>query len=151
MKGKRSYYKILGVSENASNFELRKAFCKLSKELHPDTTSLELEDAKFKFQQVIEAYENLNNIKLRNVYDKKLKETKKSSNKNNINFVNTFAFDSNNQNLVGNRRPFSSGEMFSLFLLIIVIIFSLLLSLVVAYSTGTKMDTIPTWLSWIIF
>jgi len=27
LKGETSYYKILGVNENASNHELRKAFC----------------------------------------------------------------------------------------------------------------------------
>ena len=59
MKGEINYYKILGVNENASNYELRKAFCKLSIELHPDTTSLELEDAKNKFQKVLEAYDCL--------------------------------------------------------------------------------------------
>ena len=59
MKGEISYYKILGVNENASNYELRKAFCKLSIELHPDTTSLEIEVAKSKFQDVLEAYEHL--------------------------------------------------------------------------------------------
>ena len=46
MKGEKNYYKILGVHEKASNHELRKAFCKLTKELHPDTTSINLEDAK---------------------------------------------------------------------------------------------------------
>jgi len=74
LKGKISYYKILGVDENASNHELRKAFCKLSIELHPDTTSLEIEDAKRKFQEVLEAYENLNNSNLRKIYDDKLKK-----------------------------------------------------------------------------
>ena len=58
MKGETSYYKILGVNENASNHELRKAFCKLSIELHPDTTSLEIDVAKSKFQEVLEAYEH---------------------------------------------------------------------------------------------
>ena len=74
MKGEISYYEILGVDENASNHELRKAFCKLSIELHPDTTSLEIEDAKSKFQEVLEAYEHLNNSILRKIYDDKLKE-----------------------------------------------------------------------------
>ena len=74
MKGEISYYKILGVDENASNHELRKAFCKLSIELHPDTTSLEIDEAKSKFQKVLEAYENLNNSNLRKIYDEKLKE-----------------------------------------------------------------------------
>ena len=78
MKGKISYYKILGVDENASNHELRKAFCKLSIELHPDTTSLEIDDAKSKFHEVLEAYENLNNSNLRKIYDNKLKEKSRS-------------------------------------------------------------------------
>ena len=82
MKGEISYYKILGVDENASNHELRKAFCKLSIELHPDTTSLEIEDAKSKFQEVLEAYENLNNSNLRKIYDEKLKEKSRSKNNN---------------------------------------------------------------------
>ena len=69
MKGETSYYKILGVNENASHNELRKAFCKLSIELHPDTTSLEIEVAKSKFQEVLEAYEHLNNSNLRKIYD----------------------------------------------------------------------------------
>ena len=114
MKGQISYYKILGIDENASNHELRKAFCKLSIELHPDTTSLEIEVAKSKFQEVLEAYENLNNSTLRKIYDEKIKE--KSRGKNNTNVINNLIIDSNNQNLIGNRRPFSDGELFSLFL-----------------------------------
>ena len=79
MEGDISYYKVLGVKEDASNHELRKAFCKLSIELHPDTTSLELEDAKSKFQKVLEAYENLNNINSRKIHDEKLKEASKKN------------------------------------------------------------------------
>ena len=146
MKGEISYYKILGVDENASNHELRKAFCKLSIELHPDTTSLEIDDAKSKFQEVLEAYENLNNSNLRKIYDDKLKEKSISKNKNNINVLNNLIIDSNNQNLVGNRRPFSNGELFSLFLLFIIISISLICSIFIASFTGKELDTIPTWL-----
>ncbi len=78
MESETSYYKILGVNENASNLELRKAFCKLSIELHPDTTSLEIDVAKSKFQEVLEAYEHLNNSNLRKIYDDKLKENIRS-------------------------------------------------------------------------
>ena len=138
-----SYYKILGVNENASNLELRKAFCKLSIELHPDTTSLEVEVAKSKFQEVLEAYENLNNSNLRKIYDDKIKE---SRNKNNTNVLNNLIIDSNNQNLIGNRRPFSNGELFSLFLLIIIISISLICSIFIASFTGKELDTIPLWL-----
>ena len=144
MKGEISYYKILGVDENASNHELRKAFCKLSIELHPDTTSLEIDVAKSKFQEVLEAYENLNNSNLRKIYDDKLKE--KSSSKNNTNVLSNLVIDSNNQNLIGNRRPFSSGELFSMFLLIIIISISLIGSVFIASFTGKELDTIPLWL-----
>ena len=125
MKSEISYYNVLGVNQNASNHELRKAFCKLSIELHPDTTSLELEDAKNKFQKVLEAYENLNNP---------------------INVLNNLVMDANNQKLVGNRRPFSNGEMFSLFLLIIIILICLVFSIIIASFTGKQIDSIPTWL-----
>jgi len=92
LKGKISYNKILGVDENASNHVLRKAFCKLSIELHPDTTSLEIEEAKSKFQEVLEAYENLNNSNLRKIYDDKIRE--KSSSKNNTKVLNNLIIDS---------------------------------------------------------
>ena len=144
MKGETSYYKILGVNENASNHELRKAFCKLSIELHPDTTSLEIDVAKSKFQEVLEAYEHLNNSNLRKIYDDKLKE--KSRSKNNTNVLNNLVIDSNNQNLIGNRRPFSNGELFSLFLLIIIISISLIGSIFIASFTGKELETIPLWL-----
>ena len=144
MKGETSYYKILGVNENASNHELRKAFCKLSIELHPDTTSLEIEVAKSKFQEVLEAYEHLNNSNLRKIYDDKLKENSKIT--NNTNVLNNLVIDSNNQNLIGNRRPFSNGELFSLFLLIIIISISLIGSIFIASFTGKELETIPLWL-----
>ena len=143
MKGETSYYKILGVNENASNHELRKAFCKLSIELHPDTTSLEIEVAKSKFQEVLEAYEHLNNSNLRKIYDDKLKENSRSRNNN---VLNNLVIDSNNQNLIGNRRPFSNGELFSLFLLIIIISISLIGSIFIASFTGKELETIPLWL-----
>ena len=144
MKGEISYYEILGVDENASNHQLRKAFCKLSIELHPDTTSLEIDEAKNKFQEVLEAYENLNNSNLRKIYDDKLKEKLRSKNKNKV--LNNLIIDSNNQNLVENRRPFSNGELVSLFLLFIIIFISLICSIFIASFTGKELDTLPIWL-----
>jgi len=144
LKGETSYYKILGVNENATNHELRKAFCKLSIELHPDTTSLEIDVAKSKFQEVLEAYEHLNNSNLRKIYDDKLKENSRSRNNNNV--LNNLLIESNNQNLIGNRRPFSNGELFSLFLLIIIISISLICSIFIASFTGKELETIPLWL-----
>ncbi len=146
MKGEKNYYKILGVHEKASNHELRKAFCKLTKELHPDTTSLNIEDAKIKLQVVLEAYENLNNPMLRDLYDSQLKNTLvKEKEQNNIT-LNSYSSDSETKNLIGNRRPFSNGEMFALFLLALVIGISLLFAVIFANFTGKEVNSIPIWL-----
>ena len=92
----------------------------------------------------MEAYENLNNSNLRKVYDDKLKE--KNCIKNNTQVLKNLIVDSNNQNLVANRRPFSNGELFSLFLLFIIISISLICSIFIASFTGKELDTIPIWL-----
>ena len=146
MKDEISYYKVLGVSENATNYQVRKAFCKLSIELHPDTTSLDLDVAKNKFQEVLEAYENLNNSNLRKLHDDKLKNNSYKLNRNNDGILSPFVMDANSKQLVGNRRPFSNGEMFSLFLLIIIIFISLFFSILIASLTGKEIESIPTWL-----
>mgnify|MGYP001310353096 FL=1 len=146
MEGEKNYYKILGVHEKASAHELRKAFCKLTKELHPDTTSLNLEDAKIKLQTVMEAYENLNNPYLRNIYDKRNNSFAQNFKKNNNDFLNSYTSDSKIANSIGNRRPFSNGEMFSLLLLVIVISACLLFSVLFANFTGKEINSIPLWL-----
>tara|TARA_Y100001978_G_scaffold129769_1_gene115932 strand:- start:179 stop:625 length:447 start_codon:yes stop_codon:yes gene_type:complete len=146
LEGEKNYYKILGVHEKASAHELRKAFCKLTKELHPDTTSLNLEDAKIKLQTVMEAYENLNNPYLRNIYDKRNNSFAQNLKKNNNEFLNSYTSDSKIANSIGNRRPFSNGEMFSLLLLVIVISACLLFSVLFANFTGKEINSIPLWL-----
>ena len=60
--------------------------------------------------------------------------------------IETIHAYTNDQNLVGNRRPFSNGEIFSLFLLIIIIFLSLMLSIAIASLTGKEIDSIPIWL-----
>ncbi len=146
MKDNKNYYKILGVHEDASTLELRKAFCKLTKELHPDTTTLNLEEAKIKLQTVMEAYENLNNPKLRTIYDNRLKNSLDKDQNLNSNIINAYSADSKINNSIGNRRPFSNGEMFSLFLLVIVICLSLILAVLFANFTGKEINSLPIWL-----
>ena len=90
------------------------------------------------------AYENLNNSNLRKIYDDKLKE--KTRSKNNTKVLNNLIVDSNNQNFIGNRRPFSNGELFSLFLLFIIISICLISSVFIASFTGKELETIPIWL-----
>ena len=147
MKEELNYYKILGVHEKASNYELRKAFCKLTKELHPDTTALNKDEAKTKLQSVLEAYENLNNPKLRNLYDIKLKSIFIKNQEKNLNIRNAYLSDYNSRNFIGNRRPFSNGEVFSLFLLALVICLCLLLSILFAGFTGKEFYSIPEWMN----
>ena len=146
MEGEKNYYKILGVHKTASPHELRKAFCKLTKELHPDTTSLNLEDAKIKLQTVLEAYEHLNNPNLRSSYDSELRNFPFKDQNKSRELLNTYSSDSRSSNLIGNRRPFSNGEMFSLLLLAIVIIVSLAFALLFANFTGKEINEIPIWL-----
>ena len=92
----------------------------------------------------LEAYEHLNNSNLRKIYDEKLKENSRI--RNNTDVLNNLVIDSNHQNLIGNRRPFSNGELFSLFLLFIIISISLICSIFIASFTGKELDTIPIWL-----
>ena len=83
---------------------------------------------------------------MRKLYDEKLQVNSKKTNKTNLNVLNPLVMDANNQQLVGNRRPFSNGEMFSLFLLIIIILISLFLAILIASFAGKEIQSIPTWL-----
>ena len=53
-------YKILGVSENADDEQIKAAFKKKSKKYHPDRNKSDLR-AKEKFEKVVNAYEILKN------------------------------------------------------------------------------------------
>jgi molecular chaperone DnaJ len=64
----RDYYEILGVSRNASNDEIKKAFRKLARQYHPDVS--QEPDAEQKFKEINEAYEVLSDDNKRNRYDR---------------------------------------------------------------------------------
>jgi molecular chaperone DnaJ len=68
MATKRDYYEVLGVSRDATNEEIKKAFRKLAFEYHPDRNR---EDgAAEKFKEVNEAYEVLSDANKRAAYDR---------------------------------------------------------------------------------
>lgn len=63
------YYKILGITKNATEDEIKKAYRKLARKLHPDINPDDKE-AHAKFQQLNEANEVLSNPEKRKKYDK---------------------------------------------------------------------------------
>ncbi|GAB0157202.1 J domain-containing protein [Chryseobacterium sp. Alg-005] len=63
------YYKILGVEKNASQDEIKKAYRKLARKLHPDLNPDDKE-AERKFKELNEANEVLSNPENRAKYDK---------------------------------------------------------------------------------
>jgi len=68
MAVKRDYYEVLGVSREASNDEIKKAFRKLAFQYHPDRNRDG--DAEAKFKEVNEAYEVLSDADKRAAYDR---------------------------------------------------------------------------------
>ena len=65
----RDYYEVLGVSRDAGDTEIKKAFRKLARELHPDVNSHD-PDAETKFKEAAEAYEVLSDTDRRATYDR---------------------------------------------------------------------------------
>jgi DnaJ-class molecular chaperone len=63
------YYKILGVSREASQAEIQKAYYELAKKYHPDKNPDD-KTAKKKFQQIQAAFDVLGNQEKREMYDR---------------------------------------------------------------------------------
>ena len=69
MAEKRDYYEVLGVSKDASEQELKKAYRALAKKYHPDVNPGDKE-AEAKFKEASEAYAVLSDSEKRAKYDK---------------------------------------------------------------------------------
>ena len=69
MSATRDYYEILGVSRDADETTIKKAFRRLARELHPDVNSHDPR-AEEKFKEAAEAYEVLSDAERRATYDR---------------------------------------------------------------------------------
>ncbi|KZN39094.1 molecular chaperone DnaJ [Pseudoalteromonas luteoviolacea] len=65
---KRDYYEVLGVSKDASERDIKKAYKRLAMKYHPDRTAGD-EALEAKFKEVKEAYEVLTDSQKRQMYD----------------------------------------------------------------------------------
>lgn len=64
----KDYYKILGISRNASQEEIKKAFRQLARKYHPDLNP-DNKEAEEKFKKINEAFQILSDEKKRTQYD----------------------------------------------------------------------------------
>lgn len=64
----RDYYEVLGVDRAADEREIKKAFRRLARDLHPDVNNHD-PDAEEKFKEAAEAYEVLSDAERRRTYD----------------------------------------------------------------------------------
>lgn len=69
MPEKRDYYEILGLSKNASDDDIKKAYRQMAKKLHPDANPGD-KSAETKFKEVNEAYSVLSDKQKRDSYDR---------------------------------------------------------------------------------
>jgi DnaJ-class molecular chaperone len=63
-----NHYEVLGVSNTASQADIRKSFRYLALKYHPDKNK-NSEESKRKFMQIVEAYETLSDDQARKNYD----------------------------------------------------------------------------------
>src|SRR5918912_3936424 len=68
-QARRDYYEIRGVPRTASDAEIKSAFRRLARELHPDVNDQDPQ-AEEKFKEAAEAYEVLSDSERRAVYDR---------------------------------------------------------------------------------
>jgi molecular chaperone DnaJ len=66
---KRDPYEVLGIARDADETQVKKAFRRLARELHPDVNRHD-PDAEEKFKEAAEAYEILSDGERRSVYDR---------------------------------------------------------------------------------
>lgn len=133
-----SYYGLLGVSPSASARAIRQAYRDLSKQYHPDTTTLPAPIATAQFQRLNEAYATLSNPERRLAYDLKIGYSRVAV----VQPLPTLHSPpqkqvSSSAYLDPTDRPLSPGELFALFILGLTIVGCLVLAIGIALLRGT--------------
>jgi len=135
-----NYYMLLGLHPSATPLEIRRAYRKLSKRYHPDTTDLPNQTATSKFQEINEAYATLSNPERRILYDQKIgysrfnviqapPDLNRPVNQGQKTYSNSAYLDPND-------RPLSAGELFVLFILGLTFLGCLVLAIAIGLTRG---------------
>ena len=133
-------YLLLQLPASASAEDLRTAFRRLSKEVHPDTTTLPAAEAQEAFRRLRQAYALLSDPARRRAYDAQ-RQTGAAS---------PAAWVGRPVTVVSSRpepvrRALSGGEWFALVLLAVALVLSLVLGLGVAWARGAELVRQPSW------
>ena len=135
-----SHHERLGVRPGVDAETLRQAFRRQSKALHPDTTQLPPEQASIAFQELKESYD---------VLLRQSQATLSLGSAQSSSSPPPMQRESRPDAWqgIGQRRPLSGGEWFSLVLLSIALLLSLVLGLGVALAQGRDWQVSPSWLA----
>jgi curved DNA-binding protein CbpA len=113
------HYHLLGLHPAASAMDIRRAYRQLSKEYHPDTTSLPTLVANAKFQELNQAYAILSNPTRRLLYDQSIgySRVRVMQASPPLNVPAGYADSHRQGGSYSDERPLSPGEIFMLLLL----------------------------------
>ena len=132
-----THYGLLKVHPSVSPIEIRRAYRELSKLYHPDTTTLPVEEAKQKFQQLNEAYGVLANPQSRLLYDMEIGYSRWNVIQSPYDFSDSDPAKKYDQTksayLDAVDRPLASGELFALLLMVGTMAGCLVLAIVIAW------------------
>ncbi len=138
-----THYERLGVGRGVDAETLRRAFRRLSKSVHPDTTTLPASEAARQFQLLREAYDQLADPSLRRLYDAQLTQQDQLWHQQHAALPSPAV---SSATAIGERRPLSGGEWLSLLMLLGALLLCLSLGVGVAWSRGMELQVQPTWL-----
>ncbi|MAR52452.1 MAG: molecular chaperone DnaJ [Propionibacteriaceae bacterium] len=138
-----THYERLGVSHGVDADTLRRAFRRLSKSVHPDTTMLPAEEAARQFQLLREAYDQLADPHLRQIYDAQLIQQDQLWQQQHAPLP---SYPVSSATAIGERRPLSGGEWLALLMLVGALFLCLSLGVGVAWSRGMALQVQPSWL-----